>query len=249
MTADLGTAHWTVVLLVTALGGFVTGTSGFGFALVTTPFLLWVLPPPLIVVTNLAMSVALRLPLVWADRRYVAGRQALLIAVGGLIGLPLGVALLTGLTERSLTIGAQATIVVLSLGYLVGADRLPRLPDPSGLGRVLVGISSGVLNTSVSLSGPPMVLWLLNQQLSGRPFRATVSVVGLVLNVVGVVLLIRSGSAAIDWLVVAASALPGAALGLFVGNSLLHRLPHRAFVRGVALFVVLSSLTGLLLAL
>lgn len=248
MIPQIGPVAWTVTVLAAVAGGFATGTGGFGFALVTTPVLLLVLPPPLIVLTNLAVSVVLRVPLLWSDRRHIVGRQAALIGVGGLIGLPLGVLLLTRLDARALTIGAHVVIIVLSVVYLVGAKRVPRLPDPGGLGRVLVGIGSGALNTSVSVSGPPLVLWLLNQELSGRAFRATVSAVGLGLNLVGVVLLIRAGTAQVSWLLVAAAALPAAALGTALGHAMLGRLSQAVFARAAALFVVVTSITGLVLA-
>lgn len=246
---ELGPAAWAVTIVMAVLGGFATGTGGFGFALVTTPVLLWVMPPSLIVVMNLAVSVVLRVPLLWSDRRHVIGSQAALIGAGGLIGLPVGVTLLTRMDARLLTICAHAAIIGLSAAYLVGADRLPRLPDRGGLGRVLVGVCSGALNTSISVSGPPLVLWLLNQHVSGRSFRATVSVVGLGLNFVGVILLIRTGNAELSWLLVPALALPAAAFGTAVGQAVLHRVPNRIFIRGAALFVTVTSITGLLLAL
>lgn len=242
-------AQWAITIAVCLAGGVATGGGGFGFALVTTPVLLWVLPPPLIVLTNLALSVALRVPLIWSDRGYVVGRQAALLGAGGLIGLPLGVVLLTRLDGRILTTAAHAVIILLSATYLVSAERLPRLPDRGGLGRLLVGIGSGALNTSISVSGPPLVLWLLNQQLSGRDFRATMSVLGLGMNLIGVVLLIRAGTAELSWLVVAAAALPAAALGALLGHVALGGLSQALFVRAAAVFVVVTSATGLLVAL
>lgn len=249
MNVQLTTLDWAIAVVMTAFGGFVTGTGGFGFALVTTPVLLWVLPPPLIVLTNLAVSVALRVPLVWADRRHVVVGQAALIGVGGLLGLPLGLLALSRLDSRVLTICAELTVITLSVGYLIGADRLPRVADPTGIGRMLVGLSSGALNTSTSLSGPPMVLWLLSQRIGGRSFRATVSAVGLALNLVGVVLLIRSGTADVSWLLLAAVSLPAAAAGTWVGHLVLERLAPRAFARGVALFVIVSGIAGVVLVL
>lgn len=249
MPLELGPAAWAVTVLAAMAGGFATGSGGFGFALVTTPILLWVLPPPLIVLTNLAVTPALRVPLLWADRRHVLRGQAALIGVGGVLGLPLGLALLTRMDAQVLTFSAHLVIIGLSVTYLVGTERLPQLPDPGGLGRVLVGIGSGALNTSISISGPPLVLWLLNQQLSGRPFRATLSVVSLLLNLAGAVLLIRAGTADLAWLVVAAASLPAAALGAAAGHVVLERLPQAVFVRAAALFVIATSATGLVLAL
>ena len=249
MSPDLDATQWVITVAVCLVGGMATGGGGFGFALVTTPVLLWVLPPPLIVVTNLSMSVALRVPLILSDRHHVAGRQAALLGAGGLLGLPLGAVLLTRLDGRILTTAGHAVIILLGAIYLMSAERLPRLPDWRGVGCLLVGIGSGALNTSISVSGPPLVLWLLNQQVSGRAFRATMSVVGMGLNLAGVALLIRAGAVEFSWLVVPAVAFPAAAVGTLLGHAVFGRLPHSTFVRATALFVVITSATGLLAAL
>lgn len=246
---DLSPAQWVIAIAACLAGGVATGGGGFGFALVTTPVLLWVLPPPLIVLTNLAMSVVLRVPLIWSDRRHVVGRQAVLLGVGGLIGLPLGVVLLSRVDGNALTTVTHALIILLSATYLVSADRMPRLADRAGLARLLVGIGSGALNTSISVSGPPLVLWLLNQRLSGRAFRATMSVLGLGMNLLGVVLLIRSGTAEPAWLALSAAALPAAALGALLGHVVLKRLSQAVFVRASAVLVVVTSAVGLLVSL
>ena len=240
---------WTLTVIVSVLGGFVTGVGGFGFGLVTTPVLLWVLPAPLVVVINLTTSVALRIPLLWADRAFVNVRQALLIAVGGAVGMPAGVFVLLTFSDREIRLTAGLLIIVLSAAQLTGTDRLAPLPSFRGLTAFSVGATAGVLNTSISLSGPPMVLWLLNQRVHGRHFRATISAASLVLNATGVLILMKSGVAESSWLLVPLLTYPAAGLGTVLGHLALGRISAAFFVRYAALTVIGTSLLTVIFSL
>lgn len=230
-----------LVVVVSVIGGFATGVGGFGFGLVTTPILLWVLPAPLVVVINLATSVALRVPLLWVDRKYFLPRQSFLIAMGGAAGMPLGIVALLHFSDREIRVAAGFLIIILSLAQLSGVDRFGPLPGLRGFSALSVGATSGALNTSISLSGPPMVLWLLNQRVRGRPFRGTISAASLALNTGGVVLLIMSGLAKPFWLLVPLLTYPAAGLGAYLGHVLLGRIPAKAFARIAALAVIGTS--------
>ena len=241
--------EWALVLVVSALGGFVTGVGGFGFGLVTTPALLWILPAPMAVVINLATSVALRIPLLWVDREYVIPRQAILIAVGGAAGMPIGILALLHFSDREIRLGAGVLIIILSVAQLCGTDRLGQVPSLRGFAALSVGVTSGTLNTSTSLSGPPMVLWLLNQRVRGRPFRGTMSAASLVLNAAGIALLIRTGIAESAWLLVPLFTYPAAGLGAFVGHLILGRISSKWFARAAALVVIQTSVLTVILSL
>jgi uncharacterized protein len=62
-----------------------------------------------------------------------------------------------------------------------------------------VGLTSGVLTTSISVSGPPVVLWLEARGAGPEEFRATLAASFLALNLSGgAVLLAAEGGAAFD---------------------------------------------------
>lgn len=248
MLSQMGPLDWTLAATMSFLGGLITGAGGFGFALVTTPVMVLVFQPSVVVVTNLAISVGLRVPLLWADRKHVVFRHAIPIVLAGALGMPLGVLVVRTIDTRELTLVAEILIIVLSAAQLVGADRLPRLVDRFGIGRSLVGVTSGVLNTSVSLSGPPMVLWLLNQRIPSRNFRATVSMVGLILNAGGVMLLMSAGDANVSWLIVPLALYPCAVAGTLAGHVVVSRLDYGTFSRAATVFVIGSAVIGLLIA-
>ena len=58
------------------------------------------------------------------------------------------------------------------------------------------GFVSGVLTTSISISGPPIVLWLEAQRPSPAEFRATLAAAFLALNIAGTAILLATNSAA-----------------------------------------------------
>lgn len=233
--------EWLLVAGVSLLGGFVTGAAGFGFGLVTTPILLWVLSAPMVVITNLATSVALRVPLLWVDRRHISLSQAAPLILGGALGMPLGVLVLTRFSDDEVRISAGVLIIFLSIAQLIGSERLAPLNPRRGLTGLSVGAASGALNTSISLSGPPMVLWLLNQGMRGKSFRGTISAASLILNAVGIVLLIKADLAQTSWLLLPLAAYPAAATGAWLGNSALRHMSPGVFGRVAALGVIVVS--------
>lgn len=238
---ELSVLEWTAVGLVSLLGGFVTGAGGFGFGLVTTPILLWLFSAPMVVVTNLATSVALRIPLLWVDRTHVSVAHAAPLGLGGLLGMPLGLLILTHFTPNEIRVWAGALIIVMSLAQVAGSERLPPLKPLRGVTALSVGTASGALNTSISLSGPPMVLWLLNQRVSGPPFRGTMSAASLLLNAGGVILLVQAGVAELSWLWILGIAYPAAVAGAFMGHAALSRISARSFSRVAATGVIVVS--------
>lgn len=236
------------LIVMTALGGFVVGISGFGFALVTTPVLLLIIPQPGVVILNLTLSVALRITLLIHTRKLIDYRQAVPIVIGGLIGMEIGIIALKHVNTTVMKIGAQSLIIVLSSIYLIRATRMRPVNDRSSILKICVGAIGGALNTTVSISGPPIVLWLLSQQLNAAAFRATITAVAVTLNVLGIGLLLNLGTDQSAWLWLAVAALPCAALGMWFGNRLLPRIHQSTFIRGAATVVIITSLIGIIVS-
>ena len=183
------------------VGAAVQSASGFGFALVLSPALFAVLEPEEAVGALLLLGLVLNLlvlfergrprhvdwPATRADARGGSagaggGRRAAGAALEG--GAPGG-----GRRRRDRGSG-------LAAAPARGESGRPRLPPAAGLA---VGFASGVLTTSISVSGPPMVLWLEAHGVRPEEFRATLAASFLALNLAGAgVLLAAEGQAAFD---------------------------------------------------
>ena len=236
--------QWFVVLTVIFLGGVAMGVGGFGFALVTTPALLWVMPIPIVMVTNLTLSVLLRLPLIYHDRHHLNRPIAKSLIIGGIAGLPVGILLLHQLSPSDIKLYASATIMLLGLPYLVSAQRIPQWHRHVRASAGGVGLVSGMLTTSTSVGGPPVVLWLMNQRVMEREYHGTVSSVALTLNSSGVAVLVGTGSTAMGSLLLPLVLLPIAALGTFLGDRILKHLPIWLFTRIIASLIIVSGFVG-----
>jgi uncharacterized membrane protein YfcA len=177
-------------------GASVQSATGFGFALVLSPALFAVLEPFEAVWALLALGLVLNV-LVLRDTpegtgggavRWDALRPALIAAVPG---LALG-ALMLALAPK------PVLQVVVGVGVVAAAALTWRAPTaPRSGGAVTAGLASGALTTSVSLSGPPLVLWLRARGLTPAELRASLAAAFLFLNAAGAVLLLGSGGGAL----------------------------------------------------
>jgi uncharacterized membrane protein YfcA len=170
-------------------GASVQSATGFGFALVLSPALFAVLEPLEAVWALLALGLVLNV-LVLQDGgkvRWDALRPALIAAVPG---LALG-ALLLALAPK------PVLQVVVGVGVVAAAAVTWRAPAaPRSGGALTAGLASGALTTSVSLSGPPLVLWLRGRGLTPTELRASLAAAFLFLNAAGAVLLLGSAGGA-----------------------------------------------------
>lgn len=160
----LAVAELPTLVALVIIAGLVRGFAGFGTALIYVPVAARYLEPAEVVVSLLIMDVFGPLPLLrraWADGDH---RQALQLSAGGMIGVPVGVWLLTRAEPE--TFRWVASLLALGLLVLVaGGVRFPGRPG----GPLLTGIGtlSGVMGGFSGMSGPPVVLFQLGGD--GRP--------------------------------------------------------------------------------
>lgn len=184
------------------IGAAVQSASGFGFALVLSPALFATLEPEEAVGALLLLGLVLNLLVLFergglghADWRGLAPMLA-----AALPGLVAGAVLLALLSKQALQIGVGVAVIAAAGWQLRRREWRPatgrRLPPAAGLA---VGFASGALTTSISVSGPPMVLWLEARGVRPEEFRATLAASFLALNLAGAgVLLAAEGGAAFD---------------------------------------------------
>jgi uncharacterized protein len=223
-------------------GAAVQSATGFGFALVLSPALFAVMDPVEAVTTLLALGLALNLLVLFegGPPEHVDWRALAPMLVAALPGLAVGAVALTQLSKEVLQV-AVGVAVIAAAGWQLRERRgtgVRRLGGPAGLA---AGFASGALTTSISVSGPPLVLWLEARGVRPEEFRASLAASFLVLNLAGgIVLLAAEGGGAVDVGTVAvlfALVVTGYALGAVA----FRRLNRERFFN---LVLVLVALTG-----
>ncbi|MEJ2288083.1 MAG: sulfite exporter TauE/SafE family protein [Deinococcales bacterium] len=235
------TAPALALALVAVTGaGVVTGLTGFGFALVSVPLLLWVMDPPSVVTAVLVIGQLTSSVNAWTSRQHVEGRILRTLLPGAVAGMVAGSYVLRVLDPTALKLTAAALVVVFTL--LLAVRRRPgRRPPPAA--ETLVGGASGVLTTSVGLSGPPVVLLMSGALPDKHRSRATLAAYFALTSPLGLVTLLVQGSAPWHAWQAAAVLAPIALLGRAVGSRL-HRSTPQGVFRVVSLGITLAAGLG-----
>ncbi len=159
------------MLCATALiAGMARGFSGFGAALIFVPFAAKLIGPqmasPLLLVTDAIVAA----PLIYSSWPHARRTEVGMMALGGLIGAPLGTLVLkTGdpLSLRWLIAG----LTLLTLILLLSGWRYRGQPRPAFT--VSVGAISGLFSGIAQIGGPPVVAYWLGGAIKAATMRAS----------------------------------------------------------------------------
>ena len=222
-------------------GAAVQSATGFGFALVLSPALFAVMDPVEAVTALLVLGLALNLLVLFEGGRpeHVDWRALAPMLVAAVPGLAIGAVALTQLSKEVLQVAVGVAVIAAAGWQLRERARGHRPISPAAAWGA--GFASGALTTSISVSGPPLVLWLEARRVRPEEFRASLAASFLALNLVGgVVLLAAEGTGAFDAGAVAvllALVVAGYALGALA----FRRLDRERFF---ALVLALVAATG-----
>ena len=229
--------EFVIVAAIVFFGIVTQSTIGFGVALITMPLLVRVLTP----VEAAAFVALFTLPLqILIVRRY---RHALNILpfwrvlVGSLIGIPVGIFLLSTMDQQVVLTTLGLFLVAYALYSLLNL-RLPHLQRPVwGFG---FGFASGVLGGAYNTGGPPLVIYGTALKWEPEQFKANMQVMFMVSNTL--VILVHLAAGHIDAVVIEnlILALPFVVIGTAVGFWLSKRINEVLFrkVVLVALLVI-----------
>jgi len=238
----MGPIGFTLLFLGALAGGFVSGLTGFGTALMALGIWLHVMPPSLAVVLVLICSVIAQtstLPSMWKSFDLTLVWP---FVIGGLLGVPIGTMLVAHADPRifKLTIGVFLLVfpVALYLSKPMAITFGGRLADGA------IGVAGGILGGLAGLSGPLPILWATvrgwdKDQRRGifQTFNTTVLFIALCLQAAG-------GMVGREVLWFAVIAFPGTIIGSRLGARLYRALSDRNF-RDIVLGLLVLSGAGL----
>ena len=230
---------WALLMAVPAafLAGLVTGMTGFGLALISTPLLLFVYEPKTVIVLTTIFSIFINVAVVWDSRRDAHRRLALALLPPAFVGIVAGTEVLRAVNPLYIRL-AVGIVVVFSAVILLKDLRLPGAG--SRWGPVVAGSASGALSTSTGLAGPPIVLLLAARELPKHDFRGTSALYFLVMSVFGIAVLAYRGVVEAEHIPLGAVLIPAALVGKAIGTAALKRVSERAF-RGISLGLVIFT--------
>jgi uncharacterized protein len=230
-------------LLVVALSVFTASLtqvlSGFGFALLSVPLMTLAVPTKEAVVISAMLGVGVTTWQAWHGRRHTERAVAQRMVIAAYCGMPIGLWIFVVADDKVLRF-ALGIAVLLAVVLLAARIDLRHVGSRLDVG---TGFISGILNTSLSTNGPPLVFGLQARHLGPDAFRSTINTVFACSNILGITLFVAAGRVTQNGLIAAAVALPAVFLGQFVGYPLRRHLDPERF-RYLVLVLLVGAATS-----
>jgi uncharacterized protein len=220
-----------IALLVISGAALLGGISGFGFALISTPFMLILgFPLAFIVPINLAIAMLTRVAVAYRLREHIRYQRVAVMAGASLPGIVIGLLILNLVPTTTIKLIAGLVVIVATVLIWYRSSRRPLRAWPGAV--ALAGCLGGMLGATTSLNGVPPVLLLSSEQTAPRRFQAELALFFVLTNIATLSMLAWRGR------LPDSAALPLATLWLAVslvanhiGTNLGGRLPTVTFRR------------------
>ncbi|KAB7707561.1 TSUP family transporter [Bacillus aerolatus] len=199
-------------------------STGFGFSIMATPFLLLLFEPKEAIQINLILSLVISCVLIRKIKKDTDMSLVKRFIVGSAAGLPVGMIIFLLADMNKLKLGISVIVLVLTLLLIFKFQiRQTKARD------FTAGVLSGTLTTSIGMPGPPILLYFSSIHTGKEKLRATT--LAFYLFIYSTSLLVQvlfAGTTKAIWLS-SAAALPIVLAGLLLGQWLFTRINQRIF--------------------
>ena len=228
------------IIIIISIAALIKGITGFGFALISLPLLtFWYSPKeliPVLILANLFSSIIIVIQK--KDRKLINGQFRSLIYSGALFTL-VGVITLKYISEDVLILIMSIFFIVLSTLTLIGVNYSFKLSDMS---YKLAGAFCGFLTGCISVSGPPLALFLNSAHVDNQEFREIFSWFSIVTSVIALAGYYILGMLTFKMLELTILILPILFLGSYFGKRLNKLMPSKLFQKISILMTLVASI-------
>ncbi|MFF7065616.1 TSUP family transporter [Pseudomonas sp. NPDC008258] len=218
------------------------GFSGFGFTMLAIMSLSFVVPlttiVPAMVILEIVAGVKL-LPAIW---RHVHWRSIRVLTVSSIIATPLGAYLLARISGETVKLVLAVLITVCCL-VMISGYKLKKMP--STMQTAAIGAGAGVLNGSLGLGGPPVIVFFLGSPLALEAGRASIIAAFLIMDLAALPAFWALDLFTPQALHLGLLSLPVLAAGVWCGSRLVSRMTEmmaRRVIMVLLLFMAFASL-------
>ena len=239
-------------LLIAVFGVFAAallrGFTGFGFGLAAVPLLSLALPPAKVVPFVVVLQVIVGVSGLRVARRQCDWQAVRALSPGLVLGIPIGLTVLTAFSANSVRL-AIGLVILASVLLLWRGARLPE--QGSRLLAVVIGLVAGVMSGLASMGGPPIVVYLLALSHAAMVVRATSIVYFMLASMLSLALMVLKGLVDREILLWSIASVPVLMAGSYVGSWGFqrsrphhHRVTAQLTLTVLAVTLIVRALTG-----
>lgn len=213
-----------VFFIIILFASILQTSTGFGFSIMATPFLLLLFEPREAIQINLILSLVISLALISKIKQDIDFGVLKRLIVGSLAGLPIGITIFTWIDMTLLKLFVSVLILALTILLILNYQI-----SQTNKRDFTVGGFSGALTTSIGMPGPPLLLYFSGTNTSKDVLRATTLAFYLFIYLISLVIqVIFAGTSKLVW-TSSLEALPVVIIGLIAGQLLFKRINQRIF--------------------
>jgi uncharacterized protein len=244
---DVVTLDLEIFLLATFAAALVAGLAGFAFGLVAAAAWLHVLTPLQTASLIIAFGLIVQGVAVWKLRRALQWQRLWPFLAGGMLGVPIGAAVLSYANPDYMRAGIGALLILYSV-YALARPALQPVHAGGASADAGVGLLNGILGGATGLAGVLVTIWC---GLRGWPKdvqRTVFQPTGVAIFAMSAVALGFNGAVNADTIRLFLIGLPILLLGTWLGLRLYGRVDESGF-RKVVLALLLVSGVALIFSL
>ena len=231
-----------VTVIAALLAGLSRGFSGFGAAMIFVPIAAATLGPVVASPVLLIADIFASSRLIARSFRQCSWPDVRRVVVTGLIGVPLGAHVLTS-SDPVTVRWAITALIGASLVAMLAGWRLPRAESWQVAGGV--GLVSGLMSGLAQIGGPPIVMYWLSTGMEAVRMRYNLVVYFSLLMWLALAIFAFKGLLTSNVLLLAAAAIPGYALGVWLGSAMFGLATPETFRRIAMALVALATILGM----
>ena len=232
---------YALICATTFAAAVLRGLTGFGFALAAVPALSLFLLPAQAVTIAILLQCMVGLRDILSTRGLVVYRTLGIMAIGAVVGTPLGLWGLTQLSPDVMRV-VLAVIVAIGLAALLLKIRLPTGPGPA----IGAGLTAGVFSGLAAMPGPPAIAYFLGTDTPAKNTRASAMVFFFLTSLMALPGLWLAQKIDVQVFTQALIALPALLVGTWAGGRAFARLGEGGYrLAAIGLLGITATVTAL----
>ncbi|HWZ38170.1 MAG TPA: sulfite exporter TauE/SafE family protein [Bradyrhizobium sp.] len=236
------TYELSLFLFATFAGAFVAGLSGFAFGLVAASLWLYILTPLQTATLIVAFGLLIQGYSVWKLRKALDWRKLWPFLAGAVLGVPLGVTLLTWSDPRSLRIAVGIVLIAYSL-YAFFRPALKPVSAGGSVADAAAGFLNGVLGGLTGLAGILVTIWCTFRGWPKEMQRTIFQPVAVAVFLMSAIWLGAKGTVTAETAKLFVMGLPCVVIGTWLGLKMFGKIDETTFRKIVLALLFVSGAT------
>lgn len=248
--------QWFFAGLIVFFASVLQASTGFGFAIMATPFLLLVFDSRDCIQISIFLSLFIAFVLTPRIKHEIDHTILKRLIQGSILGIPIGLGFFAYVSLDILKASVSAVILMISIFLVIKwyqtyfeitvEDCANKPIEPNEAmeenhksivkaikagkwNEIFVGLTAGFLTTSLGMPGVPLAVYFTAKNVKKETIRSTTLAFFIVVYIVSIIMQVFTVKISTEVLFTSLYLIPAAAVGVLLGNTLFYKINQRMF--------------------